>query len=281
MTRTWCPMIVLILASERPSGLGACLGDEGSGVAESEPLVTDRPDFTESPETVPPARVQLEGGVTFTYDHESPGRSSAYSAPELLLRVGIVERFEIRVGWEGYTWMQERLPEQTQSGRTVYRDEWNQGASDLYLGAKWKIWEQNGLRPHFSVIPAITVPSGTIGFSSRDVDPEVKLAWSYDLAESVALSGNVNAEVPSDEKGHFFRAGASVSLGVGLTDAVGCYLEYFGSYPNSRDSDCSHSLNVGLTWQITEGFQLDWRAGLGLNEEADDFFTGAGFGIRF
>jgi hypothetical protein len=40
-------------------------------------------------------------------------------------------------------------------------------------------------------------------------------------------------------------------------------------------------LNGGFTWLITENLQLDWRAGFGLNEEADDFFTGAGFGIRF
>ncbi len=274
--------IVLPLVLGPLAGSGLCLAaDELPARAASEPLVTDRPDFTESPETVPRGRVQLESGVTFTYDHEPPSQSSSYAAPELLFRVGIVDAFELRIGWEGYTWLQERLPEQSQSGRTVYRDQWSQGASDLYLGVKWKMLEQAGLRPHLSVIPAITVPSGTIGFGSRDVDPEVKLAWSYDLSESMALSGNINAVVPSDDEGHFFQAGASVSLGIGLTDDVGCYLEYFGFYPNTRETDCAHSVNAGLTWQITEDFQLDWRAGFGLNEEADDFFTGAGFGIRF
>lgn len=274
------PAVLAVLAA-LSDGLTRGTAEERLAPAPAEPLVTDRPDFTESPETVPPGRVQLEGGVTFTRDHESPSQSYSFTAPELLLRVGLIDAWELRLGWAGYTWIEERLPEQTRSGRTVYRDEWSQGASDLYIGAKWKLFEQAGMRPHLSLIPAFTVPSGTIGFSADDVDPELKLAWSYDLSDALALSGNVNAVVPSDDEGHFFQAGASMSLAVGLTDNLGFYLEYFGSYPNTRESDSSHSVNAGLTLLLTDDFQLDWRVGFGLNEEADDFFTGAGFGIRF
>ena len=36
----------------------------------------------------------------------------------------------------------------------------------------------------------------------------------------------------------------------------------------------------GLTFLIHCDFQVDWRVGFGLNEEADDFFTGVGFAWR-
>jgi len=39
-------------------------------------------------------------------------------------------------------------------------------------------------------------------------------------------------------------------------------------------------LNAGLTYLVTPNFQLDWRAGLGLNTAADGFFTGCGFTVR-
>jgi hypothetical protein len=81
--------------------------------------------------------------------------------------------------------------------------------------------------------------------------------------------------------GRFVQSSASISLGVSLTDDVGAYAEYFGFYPASRGADCSHTANGGLTWRLTDNLQLDWRAGFGLNEEADDFFTGVGFAIRF
>ena len=40
----------------------------------TEPLVTDRPDFTESTDAVPRGHFQLEMGYTFTYDRERKER---------------------------------------------------------------------------------------------------------------------------------------------------------------------------------------------------------------
>jgi hypothetical protein len=245
------------------------------------PLESDRPDFTESTSTVPRGHFQLEGGYTFTYDHEDRTRTRAHTAPELLLRTGLLDNFELRIGWAGYTWMNEKAPGETRAGRPITVEDWSQGGSDQYLGFKWKLVDQDGLRPDFAIIPAITVPTGGNGFSSGDVDPEIKLAWGYDLSQRWALAGNLNFAVPTGEEGRFFQTANSISLACALLDNVGSYLEYYGFYPNERSSDCAHALNGGLTWQLTPNLQLDWRIGTGLNEEAEDFFTGVGFVIRF
>ncbi len=247
----------------------------------TEPIVTDRPDFTESTSTVPRGHVQLEGGYTFTYDREKGARSRSHTAPELLFRVGLLDDFELRVGWEGYTWTNDKHPGETRVGRPITIDDWSQGGADQYVGFKWKLLDQKGLRPDFAIIPAIAVPTGGGGFSSGDVDPEIKLAWGYDLTDRLGLAGNLNFGLPTDEGERFFQTGASVSVAYALLDDVGSYFEYYGFYPNARDADCAHTLNTGLTWQITPNLQLDWRIGGGLNEEADDFFTGLGFAIRF
>ena len=47
-----------------------------------EPLITDRPDFTESTEAVPAGHVQLEAGYTFTFDREGSDRTRDHAAPE-------------------------------------------------------------------------------------------------------------------------------------------------------------------------------------------------------
>ena len=60
----------------------------------------------------------------------------------------------------------------TRGGRRVTREDQTQGAQDLSLGFKYKLVEQDGWIPHFGVIGAITVPSGSTGVSSGDVDPE-------------------------------------------------------------------------------------------------------------
>src|SRR5262245_38321981 len=50
-----------------------------------EPLVTDRPDFTEASVTVGYGVAQLETGYTFFHDSEGGDRTRSHSFPETLL----------------------------------------------------------------------------------------------------------------------------------------------------------------------------------------------------
>ncbi|MCH8147370.1 MAG: transporter [Planctomycetes bacterium] len=246
-----------------------------------EPLITDRPDFTESTDAVPAGHLQFELGYTFTYDREGKDRVRSHTAPEILLRIGAMENFEIRIGWEGYSWSDNQFEGETRGGRRVTRDDWSQGAHDLSLGIKYKFLEQDGWVPHFGVIAAMTVPSGSAGVSSGDVDPEVVLLWAYDVTDNFAVAGNVGFGMPNDDGDRFFQTSASLSGAFSLTEKLGAYIEYYGFYPSTEDSDCAHFLNGGLTYLINNNFQIDWRIGAGLNEEADDFYTGVGFAWRF
>ena len=246
-----------------------------------EPIVTDRPDFTESTETIPAGHFQLEAGYTFTYDREGDDRVRDHTAPELLLRIGLIEDFELRIGWDGYSWTDNQFEGKTRGGRRVTREDWSQGAHDLSLGFKYKFVEQDGLIPHFGIIGAITVPSGSPGISSGDVDPELVFLWAYDLTDSLSVAGNVGLAYPTDGVSRFFQTSASIAGAFSLTDRLGAYVEYYGFYPNTEHSDAAHTVNGGFTYLINNDFQIDWRIGVGLNEEADDFFTGVGFAWRF
>ena len=65
-----------------------------------EPLVTDRPDFTEASSTVGLGVAQLEFGYTYTYDNDGTQSTRTHSFGEPLLRVGILaEWLEFRCGW--------------------------------------------------------------------------------------------------------------------------------------------------------------------------------------
>lgn len=246
-----------------------------------EPLITDRPDFTESTEVVPTGHFQLEMGYTFTYDREGSDRVQDNTTPELLARIGMADNFELRIGWEGYSFTRLRLDAPTRSRRTIGREEWSQGSNDVTLGFKLKLAEQDGWRPHTGIIGEISVPSGSPNRSSGDVDPAIKFLWAYDLSDRLSLAGNLNVGIPTENAHRFVQASASLALGVVLTDRVGTYVEYFGFYPGSDGTDAAHSLNGGFTFLVHPNLQFDVRAGAGLNEEADDFFTGVGLAWRF
>jgi hypothetical protein len=58
-----------------------------------DPLVGDRPDFTESTETIAPRRVQLEAGAT-----AESGDVDVLAIGEAVIRIGVTDRWEVRVG---------------------------------------------------------------------------------------------------------------------------------------------------------------------------------------
>jgi hypothetical protein len=55
-------------------------------------IVTGRPDITESSTVIPLGSVQVENGLTWTRDQ----RTGAIDSPEMLVRMGLWERTEVR-----------------------------------------------------------------------------------------------------------------------------------------------------------------------------------------
>lgn len=246
-----------------------------------EPLVTDRPDFTESTLTVPRGRFQLEAGYTYTYDSGDGVRRQDHSYPEILLRVGLRDDVELRLTWAGWSHMEEVFRERNDAGRRVKVTDRDDGGDDMNIGLKIHLIDQDGWVPDFGIIVDADVPTGANGQTSGDVDPAVKLLWAYDLTNSLSLAGNVNFAAPTSDTGRFFQASASLSLAVAITERLGGYVEYFGFYPSERGQGDTQFLNGGFTYLITNNFQVDIRVGMGLNDEADDLFTGVGFSWRF
>ena len=184
-----------------------------------EPLITDRPDFTESPQAVPLGRVQLEMGYSYTYDREDDVRTRSSTAPEMLWRIGFAENWEARIGWNGYTWTDTHSSTTSRAGRRISEDNWDQGANDLSLGFKVQLIEQDGLVPDFGIIGGISVPSGSTSTSSGDVEPEVIFLWGYDITDWFAIAGNIGLLVPTDNGDRFFQTTASLSLGFAFPPA--------------------------------------------------------------
>ncbi len=236
-----------------------------------EPLVTDRPDFTESTLAVPLGRVQIEAGLTFTRDGAGGGRhAESFEAPEALLRVGLIRGFELRIGAPSYAWEDDGSAELD-------------GLTDMGIGFKLELGEQSGARPSLALLGELSIPTGDREFTSDEVDPTVIVAWAYDLGESGwSVAGNVGASSISDSSGDRFEEfSSSLALGIPLTGSLGAYAEYYGFYRHDAGAGPEHYFNAGLNHLIDNNTQLDFRVGLGLNGNADDFFTGAGVSFRF
>ena len=128
-----------------------------------EPLVTDRPDFTESALVVGPSNWQLEFGAT----HDNGANVDATSLGELLVRWGVAQKFELRLVTLTYTWVKDASD--TTSGFT-----------DSAIGFKYEFHDGSGTgflgKTAFAVIAATTMPTGSSFLSSPDWQPLVNAA---------------------------------------------------------------------------------------------------------
>ncbi len=235
-----------------------------------EPLVTDRPDFTEAGSTVGRGVAQLEIGYTYTFDEDATGSTKSHSYAEPLLRYGILaDWLELRVGWN-YT-------DEETAGVTT------SGSEDLYLGFKIGLTPQEGFLPEMALIPQMTVPTGTAGFSSDEVLPGLNWIYGWELSDNISTAGSTqfNRAIDDSTSNNFTEWAQSWTVAVSLTDKVGAYTEYFGLYPTGADiAQTEHYFNGGFTYLVSDNVQWDIRAGTGLNEASDDYFVGTGLSIR-
>ena len=244
--------------------LTACATARTAPPAGLGPIVTDRPDFTESAEVVAPGHAQLEGGYTVSGE----GAAHAHSLGELLLRVGVVPRTELRLT-SGYAVA-------TASGDAEH------GLEDASVGAKLSLLASpRGALPAFSLIAATTVPSGATAFRATHATPELKAVLAWELPRGTALGVNVNAARPADPRGRYTAHAWSATLGHDLAGPVGAYAELF-ALAESRDAREVRWANAGLTWAVNDAFQLDARAGARVSAgEGRGFFVGVGAARRW
>ena len=234
-----------------------------------EPLTSDRPDFTESTATMKRGEVQLEGGDTF--EHAASVKTNTIG--ELLLRVGLSSRAELRIEPGSYT--KVTSPNGDASGWV-----------DAALGTKVRLYEPPNENP--SIVPAVSfivltsVPTGSADFRQTKLQPEAKLAAEWTLGDRIGVATNFNVSRPrDDENGRYTVFEGSVSFGFDLTSRLGAYTEVFGFAPQLSKVGHSRYGNTGLTFSLTPDYQLDLRGGMGFNGAHPDYFVGAGLVHRW
>ncbi len=238
-------------------------------------LVTDRPDFTESPASVAPGRVQLEGGYTFS---RLEGERS-HTVGELLARIGAIDRLEFRLGFNSFVFQSE--PDSGDVPSSQRRSV--QGLDDLTLGLKVEVFRpppsKPGL-PQLGILAGTSLPTGRSDIGAEGLQPGALLAAGWDLTDWLAAGMNVGYAYPEDPEGRFDELSGSVALGFGLTQRLGAFAEWFGIYPLADDREDENNANAGVTYLLSPGVQLDARVGIGLGGPRPNFFVGAGAAWR-
>lgn len=223
-------------------------------------LVTDRPDFTESPIAVPLGMVQVEMGAHFT--RQNP--NTELSFPNALIRVGIFDRFECRIGLSGWTRMT------AEAGTRTF-------VNDIALEGKYQFTPDDAPIPLAAMVVS-TLPTGEAEVSSGSTDIGLKLASGYDLDDIFGLSANAGIFRTSVDDERRYVGLASLSLGMGFSGRLGGFVEVYVEMPEKEP--WQPVLDGGLTFLLHPSLQLDLYVGKGLNDQTPDFIFGGGVSFR-
>lgn len=247
---------------------------EGMADQQEEHLETDRDSFTPATSVVGRGRTLLETSYSFI---ENRAVANSHSFPELLTRVGLTDRLELRLGGNV-----ELGGGGSVSGTELGNaDEVAEGESEsnVLYGFKFAVSTQQDWLPRSALIVHATTPTSGPTTATQAVFGYVA-GWT--LPNGWDLDTSMRYVAASERGDHFNQWAPSVVLKVPVGERWTAHAEYFGIFAQHSEEDINPQyFSPGIHYLISEDCEIGIRTGWGLNHHAANFFSNVGLGVRF
>ncbi len=209
-------------------------------------IITDRPDQTESSSTIKSGNLQIESGILIGFEGEGELATRQILAPTNLFRYGLTNWFELR------------LLSQFETSKS--RDFNNQGISDLEIGTKVQLLQNENINTEIAFLSHLITPSGSEGFRAANFGTINKLSISHRLTENMGIGYNVGYNYIGEGIGDLSY---SLALAIGINDKVGIYIEPYGDLVDFEKHVAN--FDAGFTYLQNDNLQFDFSFGTGIN----------------
>lgn len=147
----------------------------------------------------------------------------------------------------------------------------------MLIGCKIKIADEKGIVPKTSFIGHIALPNAASKeFKSEFFAPEFRFVMQHTLSKKISFSYNLGAEWDGFSPEPTFIY--TVATGYSITEKIGSYIEFFGFAPQQQTAN--HNFDGGFTYLISPNVMVDASAGVGITENAPDYYWALGFSFR-
>jgi hypothetical protein len=231
-------------------------------------LITDRPDATESPNTMPVGFLQWETGAFFVKEESGSVQTKATTFNTSLFRYGLLENLELRLGFN--------FTEVTTSINGVESADLLSGLEPLLVGAKISIAKENGWMPELGLLGHVYLPlSAGSDYRPETTGVDFRFSMGHTLSERSSIAYNIGAQWGDDspEGAYVYTIAYGYSIGSGF----GIYGELYGDLP--EDSESNHYWDAGFTYLVSPDLQLDATVGGAVNAD-QKILVSAGFSYR-
>lgn len=234
----------------------------------AQPMVTDRPDATEASSVVPKGTLQVETGGLYEAFKENDVKFERSVYNTTLLRYGLLDNFEVRLGWN--------FEEQSVKVNGAQIGDALNGLSPLLFGMKLSIAEEKNGFPEIGLIGHLFLPfSASNDFKPETTGADFRFSLSHTLSEKSSLGYNIGAQWGNDnpEIAYIY----TLAYGYSITDRFGFFAEVYGGFP--ENSRANHLWDAGLTYLLRPNIQFDVSGGTSFTA-GQDVLMSAGISFR-
>ncbi len=244
----------------------------------------DRPTLADGPYTIDAGHVQVEMDfVNYVLDSHNPERAPVridqWNPAPVVVRIGIVDRAEFDVQYDGY--LNVRTRDRT-SGRL--QTSVMSGFGDLTLLTKINLFGNETGTTALAIFPSLKIPTNTAGLGNDAVEGNFALPFNAKLPADFQLG--VETEVG------FVRNSADTHYIAEFTNVVVLshplvfkalqgYVEFFSVVDAEHGTPVTGQVDVGLIYQIGNNMEIDAGCNIGVTRAASDYQPFTGFAIRF
>lgn len=253
-------------------------GGTGAAHAEDRDFCADRPGKGTPSCTLDPGRFQLEAGlIDYAHSRDSETVQNDFGSGDLLLRYGVTNSMEARIGWDGYGWARTR---DRMSGTVDH----THGGGDLTLSVRQNLRHPGDNGTAFAIQPSITLPVGGHAIGAGTWGAGIVTPFGTDLAKNWRLTFDPEVDAAPDQDRHGRHL--AYALAAGITRSFGENWQFTTEGWAMRDDDPSGhetqaSVDFSAAWQPGKNSQIDLSAYVGANHATPRIELVLGVAERF
>jgi hypothetical protein len=245
---------------------------------------TDRPNKTNTPHTIDAGHLQLETGLfdDVYYRDRYQGansRQDALGLGQFNFRVGILNNLELNAVVNAYDFQRNTDYIANQSIR-------QNGFGDTLIGGKLNFWGNDGgddtWATALAIQPQFKIPTAREDIGNGHPELFVGIPFLMNLPADfhLGLQTTVSWERSTDNTSDVTGWQNSASIDRVFFGKFDIYLEYWSHVSTERHQEAQQTLDVGVTYPLTDNIVLDTGVNLGLNKASSTVEWLAGVSVR-
>lgn len=225
----------------------------------------DRPGEGLSTGITPVGNVAWEQGLPTARYSKSGDQTATTLSADMLLRTGLSDDLELRLGWAGPTWTQVKSNGQTEE---------DDGLGDVSIGLK-KAIDLDDDKLSMALLAEAIIATGNAGFTNGEDIYSLGSVVSYQYNDLVSTALTMRYEWQDSN----WAVSAIPSLGYRITDRWSGYSELI--YRKAESVNNQYALGTGVMYALNDRVQLDANVGVDLDGADRSYFSGLGFSVLF